>query len=280
MHLVCSENQFSSLNLAECIVLAKLQCDNNNLSSLNLANCIALSELNCSDNSLDSLDISNNTALTYIRLNGMPTLFKVCVWTTPFPPDSISFSSNRSPNVYFTTKCSDYISPDITAVDSLLPDYIEATSSKDGMIYLVDEETDKDIVAIQEACIDSVEALANTPVIISLSGMNNGVYWLYASDTAGNISEPEAFTIIVGIDQTRDNSYRIYPNPTKNYVTIETEQPDYRSIDITSLNGQLIYNISMEGTSQQIDLSTFNKGVYIITIRSKNNVTTEKIIIL
>jgi len=34
----------------------------------------------------------------------------------------------------------------------------------------------------------------------------------------------------------------------------------------------------MEGTVHQIDLSSFKKGVYFITIRSKEYVTTEKII--
>jgi hypothetical protein len=34
----------------------------------------------------------------------------------------------------------------------------------------------------------------------------------------------------------------------------------------------------MEGKSHQIDLSSFQKGVYFITIRSKDFVTTRKVI--
>jgi hypothetical protein len=34
----------------------------------------------------------------------------------------------------------------------------------------------------------------------------------------------------------------------------------------------------MEGTTQQLDLSSFQSGVYFITIRSKDFVTTRKII--
>jgi len=38
----------------------------------------------------------------------MPSLYAVCVWTTPFPPKGsyISIMSEGSPNVYFTTDCS------------------------------------------------------------------------------------------------------------------------------------------------------------------------------
>ncbi len=40
----------------------------------------------------------------------------------------------------------------------------------------------------------------------------------------------------------------------------------------------MIHRTEMEGTSHQIDLSTFQKGVYFITIRSKDFATTRKII--
>jgi hypothetical protein len=75
-----------------------------------------------------------------------------------------------------------------------------------------------------------------------------------------------------------DHNYIVYPNPTYDIITIETDRFDQYSINITSLNGQLMYSTKMEGTSHQIDLSSFQKGIYLITIRSDNFVTTEKII--
>lgn len=70
----------------------------------------------------------------------------------------------------------------------------------------------------------------------------------------------------------------VYPNPTNDLITIDTEYPDHYYIQITSLNGQQILNGEMEGTSRKINLSYFQKGVYIITIRSLDFVTTEKIL--
>lgn len=71
---------------------------------------------------------------------------------------------------------------------------------------------------------------------------------------------------------------KIYPNPTNSILTIETEQPELKSIEIHSLNGQLIYKGEMEGTTHQIDMSQFSRGVYFVTVKSKEFVRTEKIV--
>jgi predicted GH43/DUF377 family glycosyl hydrolase len=70
----------------------------------------------------------------------------------------------------------------------------------------------------------------------------------------------------------------IYPNPTNSFLIIESGYPNISEIEIISLNGQLIYTKELERTTLQIDLSSFQKGVYIITIMSKDFVTTRKII--
>ena len=71
---------------------------------------------------------------------------------------------------------------------------------------------------------------------------------------------------------------KIYPNPTGDLITIEINEPALHLIEINSINGQSVFKGTMEGTSHQIDLFPFQKGVYIITIRSKDFVTTKKII--
>ena len=73
---------------------------------------------------------------------------------------------------------------------------------------------------------------------------------------------------------------RIYPNPAISNLTIETLQPDLYTIEITSLNGQLIYTGEMREITKQIEISSLRKGVYFVTIRSNKGVNTEKIIIL
>jgi len=75
-----------------------------------------------------------------------------------------------------------------------------------------------------------------------------------------------------------DKLFQIYPIPTNDNFTIETGISGQFIIIITSLKGQLIYSEELEDSIHQIDLSSFQKGVYFITIRSKDLVTTRKII--
>jgi hypothetical protein len=82
----------------------------------------------------------------------------------------------------------------------------------------------------------------------------------------------------IGVQEATHSGLSIYPNPTNNLLTIKSDNPDRCSVEITSLNGQLVYGGEMEGSSFQIDLTSFQKGVYFITIGSKDFVITRKII--
>ncbi|UCH15339.1 MAG: T9SS type A sorting domain-containing protein [Bacteroidales bacterium] len=75
-----------------------------------------------------------------------------------------------------------------------------------------------------------------------------------------------------------DDLMEIFPNPTTNILIIKTNILGQYSVEINSLNGQLILSREIEGSYHQLDLSSFRKGVYFITIRSKDFVTTRKII--
>jgi len=81
---------------------------------------------------------------------------------------------------------------------------------------------------------------------------------------------------ISDIDNT--GLFTTYPNPTSTFLTIETRISGLYDISITSLNGQLILSREMEGTTHQIDMSQFTKGIYFITVRSRDQAWTEKII--
>jgi len=69
-----------------------------------------------------------------------------------------------------------------------------------------------------------------------------------------------------------------YPNPVSDILTIVSNTSQHLSIKITSINGQLVYNGRLEGSTNQIDLSSLQKGLYFIIISSRDYVKTEKII--
>jgi hypothetical protein len=82
----------------------------------------------------------------------------------------------------------------------------------------------------------------------------------------------------VNIQSDNRGEIRIYPVPTNNLIHIETGNIGSHILDISTMNGQEVISLENSDPVLQLDLSSFQKGVYFITIRSKDFVTTRKII--
>jgi len=105
------------------------------------------------------------------------------------------------------------------------------------------------------------------PIVVHISSFDQE----FRSDT---ISIP----ILTSNNTIHNSHFHIYPNPASKWIKVDTDETIGGIIKIYSINGQLIHTAQNEGPSSRIDLSNFKKGVYIITIRSKDFVITRKII--
>ena len=95
----------------------------------------------------------------------------------------------------------------------------------------------------------------------------------------GHGSGGDTHTEITGeILSDLQDQLRLYPNPTKGMLSIESNSQGWHSIEISMLNGQVIFLGEMEGNTHQLDLTSFKKGLYFITIDTEDYVTTRKII--
>ena len=72
----------------------------------------------------------------------------------------------------------------------------------------------------------------------------------------------------------------IYPNPSTGIVYLEFEKPFSGEIEIINSVGQVVrkYLISSM-TMQQLDLSTLDKGVYVVHVSGENNSNSRRIIL-
>jgi len=82
----------------------------------------------------------------------------------------------------------------------------------------------------------------------------------------------------IGTNDDYLSGLSIFPIPCHDILNIETGISDLYKIEVSSLNGQLIFVRIVEGPTHQLDLSSFQNGVYFITINLKDFVTTRKII--
>lgn len=104
--LECSRNRLPELDLTQNLLLTELKCKNNLLKSLDVGVNTELTLMVSCGNQLSSINLSQNTKLKLIGIDNMPGMDEVCVWTLPFPPEGVRVLMGYSPNVYFTTECS------------------------------------------------------------------------------------------------------------------------------------------------------------------------------
>ena len=81
----------------------------------------------------------------------------------------------------------------------------------------------------------------------------------------------------MGISEAGKNAISLYPNPAQDKITItgiETGSADVRIID---QSGRVIRQISEVLNGQQIDVSTFESGIYLFEITNEGNSSIQRI---
>ena len=110
-------------------------------------------------------------------------------------------------------------------------------------------------------------------------------YWYWINDIPmvrmnfGTISIPSSIE-----EASFKGNLSIYPNPTNGIFTIEMNdvQKDIYSIKVTNVLGQKVFTNSQSVSGfykEIIDLTSFDKGVYLIEIKNTTSTITEKIIV-
>ena len=72
----------------------------------------------------------------------------------------------------------------------------------------------------------------------------------------------------------------IYPNPTSGMLTIKTRQINTSAqLTVVDLRGQIVYNDFVGNTTETIDLSGLQTGVYFVQINTGEQIVTKKVTI-
>jgi len=168
-------------------------------------------------------------------------------------------------------------------------DSIVVSIGRDGTICLVSPQTGIDTFRTVDeitnslGLIRSVDSKADENVSFNTDDLATKTYWIYGYDQFGIISGPKSVEVIEQTGPT-DVPVRclpeveVFPNPVIKEVSIQVNFQDPYDIVITTLNGKHVDSRRLEESSCKMDLSSFQKGIYFITIRSKDFVTTRKII--
>lgn len=103
-------------------------------------------------------------------------------------------------------------------------------------------------------------------------------YKIYAVDKAFNYSnEIEVSDATLGIVENVVLDIKLYPNPVRDILNIETNNIEITSINIFNVLGSKILTLN-EVENNNINISNLKKGVYFIQINANGNSITKKII--
>ena len=77
-----------------------------------------------------------------------------------------------------------------------------------------------------------------------------------------------------------DYTWRIFPNPAKNSITISQTEPTFSKYEIYSLNGKLVSESKINGIVQKVDLTNYAEGMYIVKLIGTQKVEFKKIVVV
>lgn len=130
--------------------------------------------------------------------------------------------------------------------------------------------------------IDATSMTGNSTVF-NTSFDNNGIY-----DVTLKIKNDQACDIVTKqitvLEYTSLNDLEtyfnqsIYPNPTNNTVTVETDYFKNTTITLTNNIGKVVFTKTLTSNKENIDLSTFSKGIYLLTLKNQEHISTFKIL--
>ena len=77
-----------------------------------------------------------------------------------------------------------------------------------------------------------------------------------------------------------DYTWRIFPNPAKNSITISQTEPTFNKYEIYGLNGKLVSESKINGIVQKVDLTDYAEGIYIVKLIGTQKVEFKKIVVV
>ncbi len=82
----------------------------------------------------------------------------------------------------------------------------------------------------------------------------------------------------VGVNTINNDNISIFPNPAKEYVTVNLPCEN-ASIDVINILGQIVKTVNTTSTSETISLEGMERGMYFFNIRMQDKSITKKVIV-
>jgi hypothetical protein len=145
------------------------------------------------------------------------------------------------------------------------------------------QNVNSDTITVANDWVTGAVADVSLPADCENQASDMDIRWLMISDTnaTGGIVGPAGIIKVddilikgiftVGINNlTKENDIKIYPNPTNGQIQINGIQTN-SNLKIMNSLGETVYSIETNNNTENIDLSSFAKGMYFIQLIDKEN---------
>ena len=118
---------------------------------------------------------------------------------------------------------------------------------------------------------------------VSYTDKRLGVWSLPKADNSFSTPAPSSVKIVVGStgiagSESGSKSIRFYPNPVTDKLTVQSANQPLKTVGIYDVSGKLLFQTEGNGLQQEIELSDFNAGVYILRVKTSKETFTGRII--
>jgi hypothetical protein len=275
----CSNNIFSTIDLSQNISLISLSCGNNySLESLDLSNNIQLRYLDLRNAGLTSLDLSENVNLERLFCdNNQLTNISLAINSNLqdlYCNDNLltQLDLSQSPHLY-ELHCDEnqLVNLDLSQNPQLA--YLTCRNNRlrglnlangeNGPYQQMDPRNNTNLFCIQ---VDNVVASQNRECKKGTFGWCINEWMEYSQ------------LCMLGVDDYKDKSFTVYPNPADDHLTINAFEI-IEDVSIRNVFGQLILSSNVSELTTTIDMSAFHSGIYFISVTIAGNLVSKKVIL-
>lgn len=124
--------------------------------------------------------------------------------------------------------------------------------------------------------IDDEEVFAG----ITFGGSNTLGSMVFAFNNFGsgfNIDNIQVSTVL-GAHTPAQNSFKVYPNPAQNFVTVSSDAAAIESIDLFDLNGRSIRRLKPAAKQSNVEMADLQDGVYLAKVSTASETNTIRVV--
>jgi hypothetical protein len=273
--LNCEFNSIQVLDVSLNTQLNRIIVNNNDLTTLDISDLPALDYLNCRSNELVELDCSHNPELELLicSSNDLELLDVTnCASLSYFDCGYNFFSElDLSENIGLESfQCDGANVVDLNLENNVNLNFVKL---QNGLLESLNLKNGNNIDIDFWANVNLLNNPSLTCVTVDDPAFSAATW---TEVDSGLVFSPDCESL--GVEEASTFEYEVYPNPTSDVLFINVNSDDY-SMKIYSVNGEVLMSPNLKAGKNNIDLSGFVKGLYLIEIIGEGSVYSERVII-